>query len=87
MPGIDYDFTVDIQAYPGYPPSFGRHPGVHDCYPAYEIYIRRRRDGPATTVYQYAPPRRDWAYLIGCLETYNPYYPRVQVGAHVQVIP
>jgi hypothetical protein len=87
LPGIDYDFTVDIQAYPGYPQIFARHPGVHDCYPAYEIYIRRRRDGPATTVYQYAPPRRDWAYLIGCLETYNPYYPRVQVGTHADVIP
>jgi hypothetical protein len=85
LPDIDWDFTVDLQSY-RQPWSFGRQPGWHDCYPAYELYISRSASGPHTTVYQYAPPRRDWLYLLGCLSGFSPEYSQVQVTPYSDVI-
>jgi hypothetical protein len=85
LPDIDWDFTIDLQSYQQ-PWSFGRQAGWHDCYPAYELYVSRRASGPHTTVYQYAPPRRDWLYLLGCLSSFLPQYPQVQVTPYADVI-
>jgi hypothetical protein len=84
IPAIDWDFTTDLQTYQQ-PWSFGRQPGWHDCYPAYEIYISRRGSGPHTEVYRYAPDRRDWGYLLGCLGQ-APGFPPVSLGFHAGVI-